>query len=281
MTRNVEQVDLLEWLQKATAARRTSALLVVAAPQPRRSRARARGHAAPPTADLELTTRQAPAMVDQREAPPESVVPQSYPPSEPAAARRLRADEADDVSSAPSISPVVAPPPVKVTPRRRQVAGRARRPLVLAGCALGLAVAAAAGWMGTRDGDAGSETMPVSPVSEPECTAGDGSTDSAESAILGFEHGYYVTRNAEAARAFVAPSGRVAGPGEIQRGIDAVPEGTTWCVVASATSDPAVYAVDVREQRPGETRIYEQIVTTTVVDGKTLIEDIRHRGEHS
>ena len=280
MTRNVEQVDLLEWLQKATAARRTSALLVVAAPQPRRSRARARGHAAPPTADLELTTRQAPAMVDQREAPPESVVPQSYPPSEPAAARRLRADEADDVSSAPSISPVVAPPPVKVTPRRRQVAGRARRPLVLAGCALGLALATV-GWMGTRDVDAGSETMPVSPVSEPECAAGDGSTDSAESAILGFEHGYYVTRNAEAARAFVAPSGRVAGPVEIQRGIDAVPEGTTWCVVASATSDPAVYAVDVREQRPGETRIYEQIVTTTVVDGKTLIEDIRHRGEHS
>ncbi|PXX66391.1 hypothetical protein DFR70_103139 [Nocardia tenerifensis] len=108
---------------------------------------------------------------------------------------------------------------------------------------------------------------------------GNGDTASGPGAILGFQYAFYVERSGERARKFVADDTFNVSTAEIiQKGIDEeVPRGTTHCLRISEMS-PGTYAVDLREFRPdGTERLYPQIITTVVRDGKNLLYSIEKR----
>ncbi|MCX4091150.1 hypothetical protein [Nocardia sp. alder85J] len=102
-----------------------------------------------------------------------------------------------------------------------------------------------------------------------------GGTDTGFDAIMWFQHSYYVERSAARAWQVVAPDATVSPAAVIQRGIDSVPVGTGYCVWV-VTLDPGRYSVQVTERRPGAapTTYDKQTVSTTVVDGRTLITGI-------
>ncbi|UAK30152.1 hypothetical protein K8O92_19600 [Nocardia asteroides] len=102
-----------------------------------------------------------------------------------------------------------------------------------------------------------------------------GGTGSGPDAVLSFQYAYYVERSGERARAAVAPDADVQPAWVIQRGIDSVPAGTTHCVRIVTVGDNR-YSVEVTEYRPGgaPATYNRQVVTTAVIDGRTLITGI-------
>lgn len=121
---------------------------------------------------------------------------------------------------------------------------------------------------------------PTERVGEVVRGAEPGGTGSGPAAIMWFQHSFYVERSGERARQVVAPGAAVSPAAVIQRGIDSVLPGTAYCVrVTPAGRNEAGqdrFSVDVTELRPGGTpATYDkQTVTTTVVDGRTLITGI-------
>lgn len=106
-------------------------------------------------------------------------------------------------------------------------------------------------------------------------SAEQGGTMSGPDAVLAFQYAYYVTRSGEQAWKVVAPNATVSSAALIQTGINSIPAGTKHCVRIVTVSDN-VYSVEVTESRPGgapET-YNKQMVTTAVVDGRTLITGI-------
>ncbi|WP_330252437.1 hypothetical protein OG874_41250 [Nocardia sp. NBC_00565] len=108
---------------------------------------------------------------------------------------------------------------------------------------------------------------------------GQGDTSSGAGAILGFQYEFYVDRNGEKARKYVAPDAENVSTAEIiQQAInDQIPVGSTHCLrVAEVAGD--TFEVDLTEHRPdGTTNVYRQTVTTVDRDGKTVIFAIRER----
>ncbi|MFI6363485.1 hypothetical protein ACIBG0_12135 [Nocardia sp. NPDC050630] len=108
---------------------------------------------------------------------------------------------------------------------------------------------------------------------------GQGDTSSGPGAILGFQYEFYVDRNGERARRFVAPDAENVSTAEvIQQAInEQIPVGTTHCLrIAESAAD--TFEVDLTEHRPdGTTNVYRQTIITVVRDGKTLIFAIRER----
>jgi hypothetical protein len=102
-----------------------------------------------------------------------------------------------------------------------------------------------------------------------------GGMDSGPDAIMWFQHSYYVERSAERAWAVVAPAALVPAAAVIQRGIDSIPRGTTYCVRV-VTESEHTYSVEVTERRPGGApATYDrQTVTTAERAGRTLITSI-------
>ncbi|WP_040780157.1 hypothetical protein [Nocardia pneumoniae] len=102
-----------------------------------------------------------------------------------------------------------------------------------------------------------------------------GGTTSGPDAVLLFQYAYYVERSGERARTAVAPDAAVQPAWVIQRGIDTVPAGTTHCVRIVTIGDNR-YSVEVTEYRPGgvPATYNRQMVTTAVIDGRTLITGI-------
>ncbi|WP_454196811.1 hypothetical protein [Nocardia sp. Marseille-Q1738] len=102
-----------------------------------------------------------------------------------------------------------------------------------------------------------------------------GGTTSGPDAVLLFQYAYYVERSGERARTAVAPDAPVQPAWIIQRGIDTVPAGTTHCVRIVTIGDNR-YSVEVTEYRPGgvPATYNRQMVTTAVIDGRTLITGI-------
>jgi hypothetical protein len=102
-----------------------------------------------------------------------------------------------------------------------------------------------------------------------------GGTTSGPDAVLAFQYAYYVERSGEQARAAVAPDATVSPASAIQRGIDSIPMGTTHCVRIVTIADNR-YSVEITEYRPGgaPATYNKQMVTTSVVDGRTLITGI-------
>lgn len=103
------------------------------------------------------------------------------------------------------------------------------------------------------------------------CESGPGGTDSLANAVLAFEHGYYSTRDAAAARSVVARegSGGIAAAPEMQAAIDGIPVGTTACVEVLAERSSSV-DVRVQAMTPGKAapELYDMRVSgVQVADG--------------
>ncbi|TSE02021.1 hypothetical protein FOS14_01135 [Skermania sp. ID1734] len=118
--------------------------------------------------------------------------------------------------------------------------------------------------------------QPDCPVANGNVVRGNGigGTETGPGAILGFQHAYYVARNGELARTFVAPEANVQAAEQIQAGIDSLARDTKHCVsIIPAGVD--TYSVEVTEDhRDGSSTLYKQKVTTTVRDGRNLIAHI-------
>ncbi|MFQ6229675.1 hypothetical protein [Nocardia sp. NPDC002869] len=131
-----------------------------------------------------------------------------------------------------------------------------------------------------------SATAPAAPGADPHCVAErvgntvqgnePGGTDSGPSAIFGFQHAYYVARSGEQARALVAGDAAVPPAADIQRGIDTIPEGTTYCVRIAPGAFVGQYTVTITEYRPGSAPLgyNPQLVTTMRIGDRTLITGI-------
>ncbi|MEV3963553.1 hypothetical protein AB0M34_22120 [Nocardia sp. NPDC050193] len=185
-----------------------------------------------------------------------------------------------------------APAPVRAT---ASASGRSRVLPVVLGVA-GMAALGAAAYVqfAVVGGDeprapaaaAPSATVPAAPGADPHCVAErvgntvqgnePGGTDSGPSAIFGFQHAYYVARSGEQARTLVAGDAAVPPAADIQRGIDTIPEGTTYCVRIAPGAFVGQYTVTVTEYRPGSAPLgyNPQLVTTMRIGDRTLITGI-------
>ncbi|KAF0847261.1 hypothetical protein [Nocardia caishijiensis] len=105
---------------------------------------------------------------------------------------------------------------------------------------------------------------------------GPGGTDSGVSAILAFQHAYYVARSGDQARTLVAGDAALPTGAQIQSGIDTIPVGTTHCLDITPGAFAGQYLVTITEYRPDEVPIVynPQLVGTTKVGAKTLITSI-------
>ncbi|MBF6172489.1 hypothetical protein [Nocardia blacklockiae] len=104
---------------------------------------------------------------------------------------------------------------------------------------------------------------------------GPGDTNSGTGAIFAFQHAYYTDRNATLARSFTAPEVNLLPAADLQKAIDEqIPRGTTYCL-RIVTAQPDRFNVEITEHRPdGATALYAQVITTVVVNGRTLIGQI-------
>lgn len=107
---------------------------------------------------------------------------------------------------------------------------------------------------------------------------GPGDTASGAGAILGFQNAFYVARNGERARSFVAPDADFSTAAVLQQAIDEhIPVGTTHCVRITESGQDT-FDVDLTEHRPdGTTIVYPQRVTTVDRGGRKLVFVIRER----
>lgn len=181
--------------------------------------------------------------------------------------------------------------PQSVTAARSR---RAKRPsariLVLGGALVAVAVLVGSIVLLTGRGnpeppalpDATSAALSCPSTQDGKMTVGNGTGDtrSGTGAILGFQHAFYVERDAQGVREFAAPDAENISSAEVmQRAIDAqIPQGTTHClrIVEQATG---TFDVDLTEHRPnGTTTVYQQTVITVQRDGKTVLFAINERG---
>lgn len=131
-----------------------------------------------------------------------------------------------------------------------------------------------------------SVAVPGTAAADPQCPAGrtgntvqgngPGGDASGPDAIFGFQHAYYAGRSGEQARALVAPDAAVPSAPDIQRGIDSIPAGTTYCVQIAPGAFVGQYTVTVTEYRPGSAPLgyNPQLVTTMRIGDRTLITGI-------
>lgn len=117
------------------------------------------------------------------------------------------------------------------------------------------------------------------PAAAAGCPAEQGDQGSAEGVIAAFEHAYYVRRSGAAVRTLVTPGAPFNSAEAIQRGIDSVPAGTTYCLTVTGVA-PDTYSIGLTEYAPGgEEKQYLQKVTTAVVDGRVFIASVESVGK--
>jgi hypothetical protein len=102
--------------------------------------------------------------------------------------------------------------------------------------------------------------------------SGPGGTSTGPDVILAFQYAYYVQRSGAAARTYVVDGAAgVPSAADIQLGIDATAPGAQYCVTIHPLSDGR-WMVELAETEPGfPPEVFRQIVTTTAVEGRTLI----------
>lgn len=169
-----------------------------------------------------------------------------------------------------------------------------RKPLVLAGSAVAVlavvGVVVAALFAGSGDEAA---TEAVSPPSasiapsaaspddcEPSVTAtrtignGPGNQDSGPGAILAFNYGYYVKRDARAARAVTWENATQDAPA-MQKFIDSVPKGTQHCLTIDDRGN-GLYALKITVFEPGALapKVIPQLIRTAEIEGKIWIVEV-------
>ena len=100
-----------------------------------------------------------------------------------------------------------------------------------------------------------------------------GGTTSGPAAIKAFEHAYFVDRSGAKAREVVAPLARVPSAQEIQGGIDTqLAPGTGHCLRITDRTG-GLWGVELTMLPPAgaEPEVLRQLISTAVVDGRTLI----------
>lgn len=101
---------------------------------------------------------------------------------------------------------------------------------------------------------------------------GAGGTDSARSAIAGFEHAYYSDRSGDKAHTFTTPDAAVPPADEMQRGIDAtVTEQTDYCLRIRPGAAPDTHKVSLTVRDETGEGSFDQIITTARTGERVLI----------
>ncbi|WP_280387675.1 helix-turn-helix domain-containing protein [Nocardia wallacei] len=149
-------------------------------------------------------------------------------------------------------------------------------------CVLGLGEATSAVPVSAQSATAVTAECPQRDDGPVYSGTGPGDRRSGPGVIFAFEHAYFQQRSAQAAREVVADGADVPSAEHIQRGIDHLPLGTTYCVQIDATPvavDAAhqQWAVVLTQQLPGEpARTATQHITTARdTTGRTAITAIR------
>ena len=105
-----------------------------------------------------------------------------------------------------------------------------------------------------------------------------GGTANGPDVIFGFQHLYYVERDAAKARALTTPDIYLAAVDKLQAGIDSVPQGTTYCLRISQT-EPDLYRVVLTQFNPDRPAdVWIQTVRTRTEGDRTLIASIQGEG---
>ncbi|QHE73693.1 hypothetical protein GFS60_07357 (plasmid) [Rhodococcus sp. WAY2] len=109
-------------------------------------------------------------------------------------------------------------------------------------------------------------------ASDGDCRADRGDQKSGAGVIAAFNHAYYSLRNGEAARALATSTSSVLPGPDLQKVIDAVPIGTSYCLRTVELS-VGVYLVDLSVMQPAQpAKRGTQTVTTQEVDGKWYVD---------
>ena len=109
-------------------------------------------------------------------------------------------------------------------------------------------------------------------ASDGDCRADRGDQKSGAGVIAAFNHAYYSQRNGEAARALATHTSSVLPGPDLQKVIDAVPIGTSYCLRTIELSH-GVYLVDLSVMQPAQpAKRGTQTVTTQEVDGKWYVD---------
>ena len=199
-------------------------------------------------------------------------------------------DLADDDDEHEQLAPPAPAAPADRSPSRR-------RRLIGIAVVGGLAAVAVAGWavseaLPTEHGTAHPSLIPATnpatgaaaPAAKPWCapstdpavtiTDGPGDQASGPGVIAAFEHSYYVSRDAAAARALINPARPTPAAADLRAGIAETPLSTKHCVSISATG-PNTWAVTLTLSNGP---VYPQQITTTESGGHTVIDTISKRG---
>ncbi|WP_213571398.1 hypothetical protein [Rhodococcus sp. USK13] len=117
-----------------------------------------------------------------------------------------------------------------------------------------------------------SEQPEQASTSDGDCRADRGDQKSGAGAIAAFNFAYYSQRSGALARALATPNSSVLPGPELQRVIDAVPLGTSYCVRTIELSH-GVYLVDLSLMRPDQPLSRgTQTVTTQEIDGRWYVD---------
>lgn len=109
-------------------------------------------------------------------------------------------------------------------------------------------------------------------ASDGECRADRGDQKSGAGVIAAFNHAYYSQRNGEAARALATPTSSVLPGPELQKVIDALPVGTSYCLRTIELSD-GVYLADLSVMQPAQpVKRGTQTITTQKIDGRWYVD---------
>ena len=137
----------------------------------------------------------------------------------------------------------------------------------------------------STDTSAPSESSPTSAPAESaqgDCSMPAGGQDSGENAIRAFEHRLYVERSGAAAFELISPAAPpFTSVANLDAGIAATPVGSTYCLDLDPVL-PGLFTLTVSLVQPDGTpgpKYRTQRVTTSVVDGRHLIESITELGE--
>ncbi|WP_157762692.1 hypothetical protein [Nocardia yamanashiensis] len=220
----------------------------------------------------------------------------------PAAAAGVDDDAADagfaldvDVLPEDPMAPVVA-----TMRKRAQAQARRRAALVRLGVGGGVLVAVAAvvvgvvfvmGGNGKDAAAAGPAPVAATPVAATTSakpvwckeidtptrvvSSGPGDETTAIGVIVAQQYAWYVMRDANAVRAHLAPDAAAAAPEATANAIASTPAGTAHCVTVTAEGENR-FTVNVVERHPDGTEVpWDQVVTTTVRDGRVLITSIK------
>ena len=116
------------------------------------------------------------------------------------------------------------------------------------------------------------EQVEQTSASDGECRADRGDQKSGAGVIAAFNHAYYSQRNGEAARALATPTSSVLPGPELQKVIDALPVGTSYCLRTIELSD-GVYLADLSVMQPAQpVKRGTQTITTQKIDGRWYVD---------